>query len=188
MPNINQINQAIIDTVLHNLHKGEFRYCKNLGFTEKELMTLSKLSAAEIYDLCNSISTFVEVNINHQIFWNLMNAVRNKAKESNTVDRALALGISGEMLRHRFGWTSSEVSARRKLLGINESIGRKAKPSYEDEAKVWELWKVHGPKDEAGLENLENSPEGLDLLIFLSEETGVTISEIWRLISKWMDQ
>lgn len=182
----NQINQAVVDTVLRNLRNGDFHQCQKLGFTENELITLSKLSVTEIHDLCNNgISTFLDIRVNHQMFFNLLNVARNRAKELTTIDRALALGISGEMLRHRFGWSSAEVSARRKLLGISESIGRKTKASYEEETKVWELWKKHRPSDTS---QLEDSSEGLDLLIFIAEETGIAITEIWRLISRWIEQ
>ena len=180
-----RLNQALISEILMRIRAGEVGYCKKLGFDESELAVLIQLSTSEIYDLCESVSSFIKVDVNHKIFWNLINAAREKTKERNTIDRALELGISGEMLRNRFGWSSAEVSARRKLLGIQENIGRKKNASEDDEIKIWELWQEYKPVD---ISVMDNKDEGLDLLMLISEESNVSLTEVWRLISTWINE
>ncbi len=179
------INQAILSEIIGRIRKGEINYCKQMGFSEEELCIINNLNTHEIYDLCESIVPFVKIKIDHQIFWNLINSVREHTKERNLIDRALELGISGDMLRERFAWSSAEVSARRKLLGIKEHIGRKKNASEADELKIWENWQRYKPK-EKDIHVFMKSPEGLDLLIFITEDTGVNLTEVWRLISSWL--
>lgn len=179
------INQAIISEILSSIRKGELGYGKQLGFDENELVVISDLNTREILDLCNSPVPFAKVQINHQAFWNLIEVARENTHQSNIIDRALELGASSEMLHNRFGWSSADVSARRRLRGIKEPMGRKRNAYEAEELKVWELWQKH--KDNVK-DDIETSPEGFDLLMFIAEETGVSLTEVWRLISTWIKE
>ncbi|QPB42883.1 DUF2857 domain-containing protein [Rodentibacter haemolyticus] len=185
MLNIN-LNQALISEIIAHVRRGELNYCYQLGFDESELATIMALTTEEICEICDSSSSFASIKINHSVFWNLIESVRVNSQERNIIDRALNLGISGEMLRHRFGWSSSEVSARRKLLGIKEHIGRKRSADEQDELKVWELWQEN--KHTIKTNEIENSMAGLDLLMHIAEETELSLTEVWRLVSTWVKE
>lgn len=177
------LNHALLAEIIAHIRRGEIHYCKQLGFDEAELAAIMNLNTQEICDLCESRASFAQISINHNVFWNLMAAVRDNSRERNVIDRALELGISGEMLRERFGWSSAEVSARRRLLGIKEHIGRKKNASEEDEMAIWALWSKY--KANVAHLDLRSSPEALDLFMLITEETGVSLTEVWRLISLW---
>lgn len=180
------LNQALLSEIISHVRKGELHYCKQLGFDESELAAIVNLSTQEICDLCESSASFAQIQINHKVFWNLIESVRDNTRERQLIDRALELGISGEMLRERFGWSSAEVSARRKLLNIKENIGRKKNATEKEELAVWEYWQ----KNKHTLNNADigTSIEGLDLLMFITESTGVNLTEVWRLISNWISE
>ncbi|WP_101776058.1 DUF2857 domain-containing protein [Pasteurella oralis] len=178
------LNQAIVSEIIAHIRRGEFHYCKQLGFDETELSAIINLSTQEVCDLCESNASFARIQINHRVFWNLIESVRENTRERQLIDRALELGISGEMLRERFGWSSAEVSTRRKLLGIKEHIGRKKNATEEEEQAVWDSWQKH--KHTLSNIDIVTSNEGLDLLMFITESTGVNLSEVWRLISIWL--
>ena len=84
------------------------------------------------------------------------------------------------MLNSYFGLTTSKVSARRSLLGKQEPMGRKPAASEEEEKQIWDLWQVH----KSDIQTIESS-EGLEFLILIAEETGINLTEIWKLVSRW---
>lgn len=176
------LNQAVISELLNHIRKGEIGYCTQLGFDETELADIAALSTREIQDICESATSFASININHNALWKLIELARANTLERNMIDRALHLGASSEMLHKRFGCSSAEVSARRKLLGIQESMGRKKNASEDEELKVWDLWKTHSASFEY---DVETTKEGLELLMFIAEESQVSLTEVARLVSQW---
>ena len=84
------------------------------------------------------------------------------------------------MLNSYFGLTTSKVSARRSLLGNQEPMGRKPAATEEEEKLIWDLWQEH----KGDVQTIE-STEGLELLILIAEETGINLTEIWKLVSRW---
>ncbi|MFC1040818.1 DUF2857 domain-containing protein [Pasteurella multocida] len=171
------LNQAILSEMLMRIRRGEVNYCQQFGFDESELAEIASLSTQEILDMSESSASFAKIAIDHAVFWSLLETVREKTRERNTIDRALTLGISSEMIHTFFGWSSAEVSARRKLLGIKENMGRKPNASEAEEAQIWELWKTHKTE--------EDSTQSLDLLMLIAEETEISLTEVYRLVSQW---
>lgn len=171
------LNQAILSEILMRIRRGEVNYCQQFGFDESELAEIANLSTQEILDMSESPASFAKINIDHSVFWALLETVRENTRQRNTIDRALNLGISSEMLHIFFGWSSAEVSARRKLLGIKENMGRKPNANEEEEAKVWALWKSHKTE--------EDSSQSLDLLMLIAEESDISLTEIYRLVCQW---
>ena len=84
------------------------------------------------------------------------------------------------MLNSYFGLTTAKVSSRRSLLGKQEPMGRKPAASEEEEKLIWDLWQTH----KTNCQTIE-SAEGLELLILIAEETGINLTEIWKLVSQW---
>ncbi|KAE9539079.1 DUF2857 domain-containing protein [Ursidibacter maritimus] len=171
------LNQAILSEILIRIRRGEVNYCQQFGFDESELAEITNLSTQEILDMSESKASFAKIQIDHSVFWSLLETVREASRQRNQIDRALTLGISSEMIHIFFGWSSAEVSARRKLLGIKENMGRKPNANEEEEAKIWELWQRHKTE--------EDSSESLDLLILIAEESDTSLTEIYRLVSQW---
>lgn len=171
------LNQAVLSEILMRIRRGEIHYCQQFGFDESELSEIANLSTQEILDMGESSASFAKINIDHSVFWALLETVRENSRQRNEIDRALTLGISSEMIHIFFGWSSAEVSARRKLLGVKESMGRKPNANEEEEAVIWNLWKTHKTD--------EDSSQSLDLLMLIAEESKISLTEIYRLVSQW---
>ena len=59
-------------------------------------------------------------------------------------------------------------------------MGRKPAASEEEEKQIWDLWQAH----KSDIQTIE-STEGLEFLILIAEETGINLTEIWKLVSRW---
>ena len=174
MSMFSNLNQVVLNEILVNLQEGNINVCRNYGFSKQELQEIEKLSTEEVYELANTKAPFAKVEINHDAFWRLVARVRMSSQERRLIDRALMLGASIQMLNSYFGLTTSKVSARRSLLGKQEPMGRKPAATEED------LWQEH----KGDVQTIE-STEGLELLILIAEETGINLTEIWKLVSRW---
>lgn len=174
------LNGVILSRVLNNLREGKMRDCLSLGFTEQELKELAQLNIDEIYDIANSHSPLFKTEINHDVLFRLIELARDNSQSRRTIDRALMLGASIQMLNQYFGMTTSEVSARRSLLGIDEPMGRKRGADDQQQELVWRKWQEH----KQSVESLDTL-EGLEVLIWIAEETGINLTEVWRLVSGW---
>ncbi|WP_233143678.1 DUF2857 domain-containing protein [Aggregatibacter actinomycetemcomitans] len=182
MTMFSSLNQVVLNEILTNLQEGNINICRSFGFSKQELQEIEKLSTEELYDLANSRVSFAKIEINHEAFWKLVTSARLNSQERRLIDRALMLGASIQMLNSYFGLTTSKVSSRRNLLGKQEPIGRKPAATEEEENAIWELWQAH--KDNCQTQTID-SAEGLELLIFIAEETGINLTEVWKLVSKW---
>lgn len=174
------VNEALLSNALLHLRDGNVRPCLSLGFSEEEIRAINQLSLDEILDISQSKVSFAKIEINHDAFWRLLGVAQANSQERQIIDRALLLGASIEMLNQYFGLSTSAVSARRQLIGIEEKMGRKAAPTEEEQTTVWNLWKQYKPT----VSNLE-SLEGLELLSLIAEKSGINLTVVWKLISEW---
>ena len=180
MSMFSNLNQVVLNEILVNLQEGNINVCRNYGFSKQELQEIEKLSTEEVYELANTKAPFAKVEINHDAFWRLVARVRMSSQERRLIDRALMLGASIQMLNSYFGLTTSKVSARRSLLGKQEPMGRKPAATEEEEKLIWDLWQDH----KGDVQTIE-STEGLELLILIADVTGINLTEIWKLVSRW---
>ncbi|MDW0618460.1 DUF2857 domain-containing protein [Mannheimia haemolytica] len=178
------LNRAVIGEVIERIERGEIGYCRQLGFAEDELAVIENLTQRELNRLAKSPVTFVSAAINHHTFWQLINNVREDSRQQQIIDRALLLGASSELLREMFNLSSADVSARRKLLGIKEAMGRKPNADEETEVSVWMLWEQYRnglvDQDKNIVEFI--SDKAFEALMVISEESGVSLTEVVRLV------
>ncbi|HHW7520218.1 TPA: DUF2857 domain-containing protein [Mannheimia haemolytica] len=178
------LNRAVIGEVIERIERGEIGYCRQLGFAEDELAVIENLTQRELNRLAKSPVTFVNATINHHTFWQLINNVREDSRQQQIIDRALLLGASSELLREMFNLSSADVSARRKLLSIKEAMGRKPNADEETEVSVWLLWEQY----RNGLDGSDKeitefiSDKAFEALMVISEESGVSLTEVVRLV------
>jgi hypothetical protein len=172
------INQAILSHVMHELKEGNVRYCEALGFEREELSELNTLNFDEIIHLGNAATHFLKISVNHDVFRKMLAQVRQEQRFQNIINHAMSLGGSIALINHYFGLSTAEISARRRLLGINIRQGRKQIPSEEEEAKAWKRWQ------ELNIDNLD-SIEALKAMMQLSEEQSMSLTVVWSLIKQW---
>lgn len=178
------LNKAMLGEIIERIERGEIGYCKQIGFSEEELAAIENLSQRELNQLSKSSVTFVNASINHHTLWSLINNVREESKQRQVIDKALMLGASSELLREMFSLSSAEVSARRKLLGIKEPMGRKPNADEQLEAAVWMMWDQYrqGLSDSDRNVTEYISDKALEVLMLISEENAVSLTEVVRLV------
>lgn len=176
--NLSQATIAILSSLLMDLKAGNVRRCESLGMSIEEIRALSQLSLDELHYLNQSHVSVLDVRINHDNFWLILNQARNEQKRSLMVDRALELGGSMELMDKYFGMSPTEVSARRRLMGIETRQGRTQSPSEQEDAALWQGWnaaKLRSP----------DSHQALEVMMLAAEQNGVSLTAVWTRVCQW---
>lgn len=177
------LNQAVIAQALHDLRNGQLRHCKAMGFSEQELDALKH--PALISMLINSSVSWCSVRVNRQVLQRLLCQVHDIEMEIATIDRALQLGASTEMVSKFYGLSHQEIALRRDMLGLPKRKGRHPVLTEEQDATLWKHWKP--AVKQRGIA-LDDDMAMLELTMDLAEELHLPISVIWAAIRSWIDQ
>lgn len=177
------INQAVIAEALHDLRNGQFRRCKNLGFSDRELDALKQPVLVSL--LMNASARWCSVKINREVLQRILHQHENEGQEIATVDRMLRLGASTEMVSRFYGLTHDEVAVRRSALGLPKRRGRHPVLNEKQDTELWERWKPI--VDKRGIA-LDDDIAMLDVTLDLAEELDLPASVIWTAVHSWIDQ
>ncbi|HEY2454454.1 MAG TPA: DUF2857 domain-containing protein [Scandinavium sp.] len=176
--NLSHATNSILSSLLMDLKAGNVRRCESLGMSIEEIRALSQLSLDELYYLNQSHVSVLDFRINHDNFWLMLNQARNEQKRLLMIDKALELGGSMELMEIYFGLSPSEVSARRRLMGIETRQGRTQSPTEEEDNALWGHWKASGMTS-------PDSHEALDVMMKAAEQNTVSLTAVWTRVSQW---
>ncbi len=177
------LNQAVIAQALHDLHNGQLRRCKAMGFGDHELDALKHPALVSV--LINASVSWCSVRVNREVLQRLMRQVENVEKEIAAVDRMLRLGASTEMVGQFYGLTNQEVALRRDVLGLPKRKGRHRVLSEAEDTDLWARWQPEIKKQGIAL---NDDPAMLTLTLDIAEEMGLPASVIWATIHQWIEQ
>ncbi|AFI91620.1 DUF2857 domain-containing protein [Pectobacterium parmentieri] len=175
---LSQATNALLTHILMELKSGNIRRCEALGMTMEEVRQLSQLTVDDLYYLTQSSVSVLNFQINHDNFWSMVNQARTEQKRLQRIDRALALGGSIELMQFYFGLSTSEVSSRRRLNGVETRQGRVQAPTEEEDAALWEQWRSSGLSS-------PDSHEALDVMMLAAEQQNVSLTAVWTRVNAW---
>lgn len=176
--NLSQATNAILTHLLMELKSGNIRRCESLGMTIEEVRQLSQLTVDDLHYLMQSSVSVLNLSINHDNFWIIVNQSRTEQKRLQRIDRALALGGSIELMQHYFGLSAAEVSSRRRLNGIETRQGRTQAPDEDADAGIWVQWNTSGL-------TAPDSHEALDVMMLAAEKHDVSLTAVWIRVNSW---
>ncbi|ECA1950125.1 DUF2857 domain-containing protein [Salmonella enterica subsp. enterica serovar Virchow] len=175
---LSQAANTLLFSLIMELKSGNIRRCEALGLEHEEMLMLRELSSDDLLYLSESKVSVLDVRIHHENLSLMLAQARREQKRLERIDRALALGASIEMMQKYFGLEASEVSARRRLGGIQTRKGRSSAPEEDKESLLWQQWRDAGKID-------PESSEGLDVMMLMAEEQNVNLTTVWTRIKVW---
>ncbi|EOS93142.1 DUF2857 domain-containing protein [Erwinia tracheiphila] len=176
--NLSQATTTILSSLLMDVKNGNIRRCESLGMSVDEIRALSQLSLDDLHYLSQSHVSVLDVTINHENFRLMLNQARNEQKRMLMIDRALELGGSMDLMDKYFGMSPSEVSARRRLMGIETRQGRTQSLTEPQDTALWAEWKV------AGLTS-PDSHQALEAMMLAAEQYSLSLTAVWTRVSQW---
>nr|WP_277395952.1 DUF2857 domain-containing protein [Pantoea ananatis] len=167
-----------MNSLLMDIKCGNIRRCESMGLSVEEIRVLSGLSLDELHYIGQSKVSVLDVKLNHENFWLILNQARNEQARMLMIDRALELGGSMELMDKYFGMSPSDVSSRRRLMGIESRQGRTQSLTEEQDALLWNEWK------NAGIESPE-SHKALEAMMLAAELHGLSLTAVWTKVCQW---
>lgn len=181
MMNNNHIAQAtngLLTQLVLDLKSGYLRRCESLGLDTEQMRVLLSLTLEDLHYLTNSQVSVMSFQIDYEILTRIQQQARLEQKRLETIDRALLLGGSIELMHHYFGLSSAEVAARRRIAGIDVRPGRGNVLSEDDNAQVWCRWQKAGVSD-------ADTADGLDVMMLTAEQMDVPLTAVWHAVHSW---
>ena len=173
----------LIAQALHDLHNGQLRRCKAMGFGEEELDALKHPELVSM--LVNATVSWCSVSVNRDVLKRLLSQMHDVEREIATVDRMLRLGASTEMVSKFYGLTHQEVALRRDILGLPKRKGRHPVLDEAQDVTLWERWKAGVTERHIAL---TDDMAMLALTMDLADAMSLPMSVIWSAIRNWIDQ
>nr|WP_302050976.1 DUF2857 domain-containing protein [Pantoea ananatis] len=167
-----------MNSLLMDIKSGNIRRCESMGLSVEEIRALSGLSLDELHYIGQSKVSVLDVKFNHENFWLILNQARNEQARMLMIDRALELGGSMELMDKYFGMSPSDVSSRRRLMGIESRQGRTQSLTEEQDALLWNEWK------NTGIESPE-SHKALEAMMLAAELHGLSLTAVWTKVCQW---
>jgi hypothetical protein len=175
---IAQATNSLLTQLVLDLKSGYLRRCESLGLNIEQIQVLLSLTLEDLHYLTRSQVSVMSFRIDYDMLTRIQQQARLEQKRLESIDRALALGGSIELMEHYFGLSSAEVAARRRIAGIDARPGRGHVLSDEDNALVWSYWQTSGVTD-------ADSCDGLDVLMLAAEKLNVSLTAVWHAVHGW---
>lgn len=180
---IPSLNYAVLTDALYALKEGNIRHCEALGFTYNELEAINNLSMDELFILSRASASFLNVTIQHEVLRQLLAQTKQEIQLQQRINRAIALGGSIELLSDFFGLSSSEISARRRFIGISVSQGRTRIPDEDTDARIWRQWQQHRPDTLLSMDALNVMMDITEALSGTTEDDSLSLTVVWNRIT-----
>lgn len=179
---IPSLNYAVLTDTLHALKEGNIRHCEALGFTYNELEAINHLSMDELFILSRASAQFLNVTIQHEVLRQLLAQTKQEVQLQQRINRAIALGGSIELLSDFFGLSSSEISARRRFIGITISQGRTRIPDEDIDSRIWRQWQKQRPDILLSMDALDVMMDITEALSGTTEDDSLSLTVVWNRI------
>lgn len=177
------LHQAVIAQALHDLHNGQLRKAKSMGFQDEDLEALKNPAMASI--LANTNISWLSVTINQDVMRRLLRQADDHLTEIEKVDRLLRLGASTDLISRFYGLTHQEVAVRREAIGIPRRKGRRPVLTEQQDAALWEAWSETIKRQDIAL---KADAAMLAIAADLAGSMDLPLSVIWAAIRGWISE
>ncbi|MEQ1965271.1 DUF2857 domain-containing protein [Xenorhabdus khoisanae] len=178
MNHLSQATNNLLMQLVMDLKNGYIRRCEALGLAPNEMLMLQRLTIEDLHYLGNSPVSVLNVHIHHTNLARLLQQARVEQQRMKRIDRALELGGSIELMHYFFGLSSLEIAARRRIAGMTVRPGRGTPLTESENRELWQHWQAAGMPD-------ADSAEGLDIMMGVAEQHGVSLTAVWRAVREW---
>ncbi|KMJ44447.1 hypothetical protein AB204_14280 [Xenorhabdus khoisanae] len=178
MNHLSQATNNLLMQLVMDLKNGYIRRCEALGLAPNEMLMLQRLTIEDLHYLGNSPVSVLNVHIHHTNLARLLQQARVEQQRMKRIDRALELGGSIELMHYFFGLSSLEIAARRRIAGMTVRPGRGTPLTEAENRELWQHWQAAAMPD-------ADSAEGLDIMMGVAEQHGVSLTAVWRAVREW---
>ncbi|MCY4655333.1 MAG: STY4526/YPO1902 family pathogenicity island replication protein [Gammaproteobacteria bacterium] len=175
-----ELTAAILNYAMRCVIEGDQLALRQMNIGEREVDAIGKLSLLDLQRLESLKTHCLNISLNSQVFWPIIDHVQRIREEDHMIRSLLAADAPFEMMSSLYGMSSREFTARRKGLLKKTNVGRSSLPSSEEEMVLYQLW-LDMDRD-LKLENMRGKH-----YLKLFRETKLPLRSIWYLTQRWRD-
>jgi hypothetical protein len=177
------LNRTVTVQVLHDLHSGQLRRAKAMGFCDEDLEAFKHPAVTRM--LMNAGICWNSVVIIREIVLRLMRKAEHDVKEIAEIDRLLRLKVTTGLVGKFYGLVHEETALRRRVTGLPQSKGRRNTLTEEQSVDLW-----HRYTERINVCDIDFCDERalLNIAADFAEEMKLPLSEIWRAICEWANK
>ncbi|AHF02272.1 hypothetical protein THIAE_05960 [Thiomicrospira aerophila AL3] len=173
-----------IMSYVHDLiQDGDLARVKNMGFDQEMIERISKISMAELNNICNRRVCLFDIQVSKA-----MTLLLKDVDEGDLLDKCILAGASNEFLYRYFGLTSKAASTRRFILRFNVRHHRRIPADENQEHEI--MYVYHHFLGDRTLDDLEPI-DFLDLHSqvnqVVKDESEISLKVIWGVVNRYHD-
>ncbi|MBE0469794.1 MAG: DUF2857 domain-containing protein [Methyloprofundus sp.] len=177
-----------IMSYVHDLiQEGELARVKSMGFDQDMIERVSKLSMAELNEICNRRACLFDIQASE-----VMARFLKDVGDAGQVDKCILAGAPNDFLYRFFGLTSKAASTRRFILRLNVRQHRRIPANSDQEGLIMDIYHTYlknrhiddlEPSDFLALHKLVN--EKLQEQASDDEPVDISLKVIWGVVNRY---
>ncbi len=174
-----ELMHSIILYCLRCHEEGDLHALGEMGFGPPEMRALMSLSAADQVRLASTKSHFMDIRLNREVYWRMIDYVDQENNRESTINKLITYDAPLPLMHALTGMGSKQYSLKRRQFGMLKSpVGRPPVPSDDTSKSVWDKLKsIAENSDSFGPKQFLELYEGLD--------KKVPLRVIWLLFHRW---
>lgn len=133
------LTYLVLDHISHLIDEGKLYLVTELGLNQECITALAAFrSEYQLRELCRDVPHFLRPNcIDPELLMRAITVATRRCDERAVQDRMLRQGANFPIMQMFFGWTATQTTARRQVLGLEPHPG--GRPSCEPDG-LYEAW------------------------------------------------
>ena len=169
---------AVLLYAIRCLVEGDQVALRTMKFGPKEIAALREMSVADLYRIGSLRAHCLEIVLNRQVFWPMMDHLCKQRRCEETLHALIAADAPQQMVQILFGLNARDYSRLRRTLSLDPAVGRPPEPDEESSHRLWRAWSSRVDHEASG----SLTPEAY---LELHNETGLSLRAIWNLTQRW---
>ncbi len=169
---------AVLVYAIRSLAEGDLEALREMDFGPMELKALEDIELSDLHRADTLRAHCLKITLNRDVFLPMLNRLHTLQKIERMKRMLLTADAPLDMMSRLFGMSQRNYSRWRRTLVVEGATGR---PPVPDEDKSNRLWEAVQERLAERERKVLSPGDFLDL----TEETGLGLRVIWRLVKRW---
>lgn len=135
-----ELNLAVLQYLSKQLTEGDYDEVARFGLLREDINEIKNLKLEDLELLAQQGASFIMLSFDRLSFTRSIKRVQERRREEDLVTDLIEHGATQPMMQKFFGMSGVEYANRRRVMGIDEGIGRTPIVSHQEEKCIWDAF------------------------------------------------
>ena len=135
-----ELNLAVLQYLSKQLTEGDYDEVARFGLSREDINEIKALKLEDLELLARQAAAFIMVSFDRLSFTRSIKRVQERRREEDLVEALIVHGATQPMMQKFFGMSGIEYANRRRIMGIDDGVGRTPIVSHDEEKCIWEAF------------------------------------------------